>query len=95
MVGKTFKGLTDEEFKEMTSALLNLKKEEMEWGLIVEPKIVVEVAFDEIQKSNRYDSGFSLRFARIKRIRWDKNPEEIDTQSTLLKIFEIFRKRKG
>jgi len=95
MVGKTFKGLTDEEFKEMTSALLNLKKEEMEWGLIVEPKIVVEVAFDEIQKSNRYDSGFSLRFARIKRIRWDKSPQESDDFQNLIKIFEIFRKRKG
>lgn len=95
MVGKTFKGLTDEEFKEITSALLNLKREDTEWGVIVEPKIVVEVAFDEIQKSNRYDSGFSLRFARIKRIRWDKSPEESDNYSSLLNIFEIFRKRKG
>ncbi len=95
MVGKTFKGLTDGEFIEMTSALLRLKKEEWEWGVLVEPKIVVEVAFDEIQKSNRYESGFSLRFARIKRIRWDKNPEDSDEFSTLLNIFEIFRKRKG
>ncbi len=95
MVGKTFKGLTDEEFKEMTSALLNLKREDTGWGVIVEPKIVVEVAFDEIQKSSRYDSGFSLRFARIKRIRWEKYPEESDTYSSLLNIFEIFRRRKG
>lgn len=95
MVGKTFKGLTDEEFKEMTTALLKLKKEEIEWGIIVEPKIVVEVAFDEIQKSIRYDSGFSLRFARIKRIRWDKNPEDCNSYSDLIGIFEIFRKRKG
>lgn len=95
MVGKTFKGLTDEEFREMTKALLRLKKEEMEWGVIVEPRIVVEVAFDEIQKSNRYDSGFSLRFARIKRIRWDKNPEESDNYNSLLNIFEIFRRRKA
>ncbi len=95
MVGKTFKGLTDEEFKEMTSALLKLKREELDWGIIVEPRIVVEVAFDEIQKSNRYDSGFSLRFARIKRIRWDKNPEDCNTYADLLKIFEIFRRRKG
>lgn len=95
MVGKTFKGLTDEEFKEMTSALLKLKREEWDWGLTVEPKIVVEVAFDEIQKSKRYDSGFSLRFARIKRIRWDKNPQDCNNYEDLLKIFEIFRKRKG
>lgn len=95
MVGKTFKGLTDEEFKEMTSALLKLKREEFNWGIIVEPRIVVEVAFDEIQKSNRYNSGFSLRFARIKRIRWDKNPEDCNTYADLLRIFEIFRKRKG
>lgn len=95
MVGKTFKGLTDEEFKEITSALLNLKRGETEWGVIVEPKIVVEVAFDEIQKSNRYESGFSLRFSRIKRIRWEKSPEESDNYSSLLNIFEIFRRRKG
>lgn len=63
--------------------------------MIVEPKIVVEVAFDEIQKSNRYESGFSLRFPRIKRIRWEKSPEESDNYSSLLNIFEIFRRRKG
>ena len=62
--------------------------------LIVQPKIVVEVAFGEIQKSPSYPSGYSLRFPRIKRIRWDKTPEEIDTISKIKEIYEKQAKDK-
>ncbi|MEM2535193.1 MAG: hypothetical protein QXD12_05240, partial [Candidatus Nezhaarchaeales archaeon] len=60
----------------------------------VEPKIVVEVAFDEVQKSPHYKSGLALRFPRIIRIRDDKSPLEVDTIQTLSKIFEEQRGRR-
>lgn len=90
IVGKTFKGLTDEEFSEMTQRLLELKIGEKGRTIFVKPEIVVEVIFDEIQKSPKYKSGFALRFARITKIRYDKSPEEIDT---LDKIKEIYIKQ--
>jgi len=79
MVGKTFKGLTDEEFEEMTKRLLGLKMYERGNVVYVQPKIVVEVAYSEIQKSPKYESGYALRFARILRIRYDKSPYDITT----------------
>ena len=94
-LGKTFKGLTDEEFKEITKILLNKKIREKEYGIIVKPEIVVETEFSEIEKSPFYESGYSLRFARIKRIRYDKNSYEITNINEVKKIFEDFRKRKG
>ncbi len=88
MVGKTFKGLTDEEFEEMTKRLLELKVREEGYVVYVVPKIVVEVAYSEIQKSPRYESGFALRFARITRIRWDKDPYEVTTLKELRERYE-------
>ena len=88
IVGKTFKGLTDDEFKWMTNSLLSIKIKETARTVFVEPKIVVEVAFDEIQKSPRYRSGVALRFARIKSIRNDKSPEEADTLETIKRLYE-------
>ncbi len=79
VVGKTFKGLTDEEFKEITKRLLELKVRETDYTVFVRPAIVVEVAFNEIQRSPHYKSKFALRFARITRFRDDKSPEEADT----------------
>ena len=90
MVGKTFKGLTDEEFEYLTKKLLSLKIKEKGNVVYVNPKIVVEVAFNEIQKSKQYSSGFALRFARIIRIREDKSAEEADT---LEKVKEIYLKK--
>jgi len=87
-VGKTFKGLTDDQFKNMTESLVALKTDETEYGIVVQPRIVVEVAFDEVQTSTKYPSGMALRFARIKRIRWDKGPEEADTLAALRMIYE-------
>jgi len=95
IVGKTFKGLTDEEFEEMTRRLLELKIREEENTVWVKPEIVVEVAYSEIQRSPRYKSGFALRFARITRIRGDKTPSEADTLKRVGELYERQKKRKG
>ncbi|MCJ2512294.1 MAG: hypothetical protein LN409_02940, partial [Candidatus Thermoplasmatota archaeon] len=95
MIGKTFKGLTDEEFQWMTDHLLSLKTSEDRYTVLVRPEVVVEVVYNEIQKSTHYDSGFALRFARIKRIREDKSPEDVDTFSTLKSLYEKQFERKG
>ncbi|MFQ5909309.1 MAG: ATP-dependent DNA ligase [Thermoplasmata archaeon] len=95
MIGKTFKGLTDEEFEWMTERLVSLKTSEDIHMVHVRPEVVVEVAYNEVQKSPRYESGFALRFARIKRIREDKSLEDIDTFSTLVSLYEKQFERKG
>ncbi len=94
-VGKTFKGLTDAEFEEMTRKLLELKIREEDNVVYVFPKIVVEVEYSEIQRSPRYESGYALRFARIKRIRWDKGPYEITTLKELKRRYIIQHSAKG
>lgn len=95
MIGKTFKGLTDEEFKWMTSKLQELKMEESRYTVSVKPEIVVEVAYNEIQRSPKYESGYALRFARIKRIREDRSPQDIDTYITLEKLYQKQFEKKG
>jgi DNA ligase-1 len=95
LVGKTFKGLTDEEFEKMTQRLLALKKEEVGYTIHVKPEIVVEVAFNEIQKSSQYFSGFALRFARITKIREDKGVMDADTLQHIRDLYEIQFKFKG
>jgi DNA ligase-1 len=86
-VGKTFKGLSDSEFEDMTTRLTSLKTSEIRGGITVRPEVVVEVSFGEIQKSRRYDSGYALRFARIERVRDDKSPDEIDTLQNINSIY--------
>ena len=88
VVGKTFKGLTDEEIIEMTMRLKELTIKEEPRSVVVIPQIVVEVAYNEIQKSPKYKCGMALRFARITRIRDDKSPEEADTIQRVRKIYE-------
>ena len=88
LVGKTFKGLTDDEFSMITEKLLALKTRATDYTVYVKPAIVVEVAFNEIQRSPHYRSKFALRFARITRIRDDKRPEDADTQSKLATLYE-------
>ena len=90
VVGKTFKGLTDEEFRWMTQRLKRNKINETEYTLSVHPEIVVEVAFNEVQRSTRYQSGFALRFARIIHIRDDKGLEDVDT---LEKVRDLYKKQ--
>jgi DNA ligase-1 len=94
-VGKTFKGLTDEEFRWMTDRLLGIKVDEDPYTVYVRPEVVVEVAFNEIQRSPHYDSGFALRFARITRIREDLSPDDCDTMDRLKRLYEKQFKYKG
>ena len=95
VIGKTFKGMTDDEFKEMTSRLLELEKSRQGSTVYVQPQVVVEVLFNEIQESPQYKSGFALRFARVARMRDDKLPAEIDTLQTLRQLYEAQFKYKG
>lgn len=88
VIGKTFKGLTDEEFGWMTRRLQELKIRETETIVHVQPEVVVEVAFNEIQRSPRYRSGFALRFARVTRIREDKGPEDADTLGRVKELYD-------
>jgi len=95
VVGKTFKGLTDEEFRQMTERLLELEVRRAGGTVHVRPRVVVEVLFNEVQESAQYPSGFALRFARIHRIRDDKPPQDLDTLRTLRKLYEEQFRYKG
>ncbi len=88
MVGKTFKGLTDEEIIQMTKRLKELSIREEHGKVVVAPKIVIEVAYNEIQKSPKYKCGMALRFARITRIRDDLGSQDADTIQRVREIYE-------
>jgi DNA ligase-1 len=94
-VGKTFKGLTDEEFEAMTRRLLSIAVEQRPWGVIVRPEVVVEVAFDEVQRSPRYEGGLALRLARILRIRDDKPVTEVCTLNELRNVYARQMERRS
>jgi DNA ligase 1 len=79
--------LTDAEIREYTEYFLKHTIEDHGYRRTVEPKIVLEVAFNNIQKSSRHESGYALRFPRIVRIRTDKPVEEIDTLETVAQLF--------
>ncbi len=83
MLGKTFKGLTDEMLAWQTRELLALEIARDEYTVYVQPKLVVEIAFNEVQSSPRYPGGMALRFARVKRYRPDKSPSHADTVETV------------
>lgn len=87
-VGKAYSGLTDAEIAEMTQWFLNHTLEDHGFRRVVEPQIVLEVAFNNVTRSDRHESGFALRFPRIIRIRTDKPVEEIDTLATVREIYE-------
>jgi len=87
-VGKTFKGLTEQEFAEMTDRLQSLKLDDDGYTVTVRPEVAVEVAYNEIQRSPQYSSGFALRFARISRIRDDKNSGQTTTLAELRVLYE-------
>jgi DNA ligase-1 len=78
MVGKTFKGLTDELLRWQTEALLARETERHGIAVMVRPELVVEIALDGVQSSTRYPGGIALRFARVKRYRTDKDAHEAD-----------------
>jgi ATP-dependent DNA ligase I len=83
MLGKTFKGLTDELLTWQTSRLLELEDHRDDWAVYVRPELVVEIAFDGVQRSPRYPGGVALRFARVVRYREDKPAAEADTIDTV------------
>ncbi len=83
MLGKTFKGLTDELLTWQTERLLALEDRRDDWTVYVRPELVVEVAFDGVQRSPRYPGGLALRFARVLRYRDDKTAAEADTIGTV------------
>jgi len=87
-VGMMSTGLSEEEYKMMTATLKPLISEEKGRTVKVKPKIVIEVKYQEIQKSPTYESGFALRFPALERIRFDKGPEDVDTIERVRKLFE-------
>lgn len=87
-IGKAYSGLTDVEIAEMTKWFLDHRIEDQGFRLIVEPKIVLEVAFNNMMESDRHESGLALRFPRIVRLRPDKLPEDVDTVERAREIYE-------
>jgi DNA ligase-1 len=95
MLGKTFKGLTDEMLRWQTEAFQKLRLTPAEnggsardgWTVYLRPEIVVEIAFNEIQESSQYPGGLALRFARVKGYRPDKRPDEADTIDEVRKLY--------
>ena len=89
-IGKAYSGLTDVEIAEMTKWFLDHTIEDQGFRRVVEPKIVLEVAFNNMMKSERHESGYALRFPRIVRLRPDKSAEEADT---IERVQEIYSKQ--
>jgi DNA ligase-1 len=84
MLGKTFKGMTDAMLTWQTERLQELAVDSSGYVVTVRPELVVEIAYDGLQRSTRYPAGVTLRFARVVRYREDKRPEDADTVETLL-----------
>jgi DNA ligase-1 len=91
MLGKTFKGLTDEMLRLQTDQLLALETYREGQTVFVRPELVVEIAFSDVQKSPRYPAGLALRFARVKRYRPDKSAQEADTIETVTDLYRTQR----
>ena len=87
-IGKAYSGLTDAEILEMTKWFVEHTIDDQGFRRVVEPKIVLEVAFNNMMKSDRHASGYALRFPRIVRLRPDKLPEDADTLARAKEIYE-------
>jgi len=87
-IGKAYSGLTDVEIAEMTQWFLGHTMEDQGFRLVVEPKVVLEVAFNNMMQSDRHESGYALRFPRIVRLRPDKSAAEADTIERAREIYE-------
>ena len=87
-IGKAYSGLTDAEIAEMTQWFLDHTIEDQGFRRVVEPKIVLEVAFNNMMRSSRHESGYALRFPRIIRLRSDKSAEEADTIERVREIYD-------
>ena len=88
MLGKTFKGLTDDMLRWQTEEFLKLEVRREGHVVYIRPEIVVEIAFNEVQESSQYPGGLTLRFARVKGYRPDKRPEETDSVDAVRRIFD-------
>ena len=88
VVGKAYSGLTDREIQQLTEWFLAHTVRDQGRVKVVEPKIVLEVAFDAVTRSDRHDSGYAFRFPRIKRIRDDKTPDDVNTLDDVARIYE-------
>lgn len=86
-IGKAYSGITDQELNQLSELFHKISVKDEGYYHVVPPQVVLEVTFDRINRSSRHSSGFALRFPRIKRIRWDKTPEEIDTLETVEKLY--------
>ena len=95
MVGKTFKGMTDELLDWQTKELLARETGRRGIAVLVRPELVVEIALDGVQSSTRYAGGVALRFARVKRYRPDKSPSEADTIDDLRRLLHRSRGADG
>ena len=87
MLGKTFKGLTDQMLEWQTREFLARESRSDEWTVHVRPEIVMEIAFSDLQASTRYPGGLALRLARVKRYRPDKRAADADTMESVRRIF--------
>lgn len=87
-IGKAYSGVTDEEIAQLTELFHRLSLQQRGHVHLVQPQLVLEVAFDQIQKSDRHASGYALRFPRIKRIRWDKKPQDADHLARVAELYE-------
>jgi DNA ligase-1 len=87
MLGKTFKGMTDEMLEWQTRRFLELETRRDEYTVFIRPEVVVEVAFDGVQESPQYPGGLALRFARVKRYRPDKSADKADTIDLVRAIY--------
>lgn len=93
VIGKAYSGLTDKEIDELMERIQRLAVGERRFRMAVRPEIVLEVAFDSVQKSERHDSGYALRFPRIKRVRDDKRVADIDSLDRVREIYEAQKVR--
>jgi DNA ligase-1 len=91
-VGRVSSGVSDEQLKELTEEIKSLVIAERGRMVDVEPRIVLEVKFNEVQKSPNYASGYALRFPRIVRIRSDKGPDDVETLERIKSIYDLQHK---
>lgn len=94
-VGKVGSGFTDEDLIEFTKMLKPLIREEKGKEVKIEPKAVIEIAYQEIQKSPKYESGYALRFPRYVALREDKSPEDADTIERVAQLYELQERMKA
>jgi DNA ligase-1 len=93
-IGKAYSGLTDAEIAQMTEYFKSITLKDYGRFRLVQPEIVLEVAFDAIMESGRHNSGYALRFPRIKQIRRDKTPRDIDTLANVARMHRAFSAEK-